>query len=280
MLPPELLSRGAGIAAVAALVFTIVAARYLLFAGLAWWLAYVWRQPQRWLRKIQGRWPQPKQIRSEILHSLGTSAIFALLILGTLLFDRYVHPCLYHDVSEKGLLWFWLSIPVLMVAHDTYFYWIHRLMHHPRLFGLLHRVHHDSRTPTPWAALSFHPLEALLEFAIVPVIVWILPLHPLALMLFATWSLLWNVAGHLGFEFFPKWFVRSAAGKWINTPTHHDLHHRYGRYNFSLYFNIWDRLMGTNHPRYAEIFEQVAPSGKKDPAAVARATAGGQNGGA
>ncbi len=263
MLPLDWLTLHYGTGAAAALLFLIVASRYLLIAGLGWWICYTWPRPRRYLRKIQARWPSGKQVRSEIAHSLLTAAIFATIIYGIFLYDRHVQPVLYHDIATYGWAWFWLSIPAMMIIHDTYFYWAHRLMHHPRLFRLVHRVHHNSRTPTPWAAFSFHPLEALLEFAIVPVAVWALPLHPAALMLFATWSMMWNVAGHLGFEFFPKGFVRSTAGKWFNTPTHHDLHHRYGRYNFSLYFNFWDRVMGTNHPRYAEIFDQVAPFGKR-----------------
>ncbi len=263
MLPLEWFSSPTGAMAVAAAIFLIVASRYLLMAGTAWVVCYVWQRPLRRLRKIQKRWPAPAQVRSEIAHSLTTSAIFAAIIAGILWFDRHVHPLLYHDVARYGRAWFWLSIPAMMVVHDTWFYWIHRLMHHPRLFPYVHAVHHASRTPTPWAAFSFHPLEALLEFGIVPIALVVLPLHPTALLLFATWSMLWNVAGHLGFEFFPRGFARSAAGRWLNTPTHHDLHHRYGRYNFSLYFNFWDRVMGTNHPRYAEIFDEVAPPARK-----------------
>lgn len=43
----------------------------------------------------------------------------------------------------------------------------------------------------------------------------------------------------------------------MNTSTHHNLHHQQGNYNFGLYFNFWDRMMGTNHPQYAETFDQV-----------------------
>jgi sterol desaturase/sphingolipid hydroxylase (fatty acid hydroxylase superfamily) len=43
------------------------------------------------------------------------------------------------------------------------------------------------------------------------------------------------------------------------------LHHeRYGA-NFGLYFNVWDRLMATNHEEYEERFELAT----RDPVAVA-----------
>lgn len=42
-----------------------------------------------------------------------------------------------------------------------------------------------------------------------------------------------------------------------NTPTNHVMHHERMRGNYGLYFNIWDRLMGTNHPEYEARFREV-----------------------
>jgi lathosterol oxidase len=35
------------------------------------------------------------------------------------------------------------------------------------------------------------------------------------------------------------------------------MHHQYFRGNYGLYFNIWDRMMGTNHPDYEKRFYAV-----------------------
>jgi sterol desaturase/sphingolipid hydroxylase (fatty acid hydroxylase superfamily) len=43
------------------------------------------------------------------------------------------------------------------------------------------------------------------------------------------------------------------------------MHHRLVKCNYGLYFNIWDRLMGTNHPDYEKSFNEVV---KKRGAAV------------
>jgi sterol desaturase/sphingolipid hydroxylase (fatty acid hydroxylase superfamily) len=42
------------------------------------------------------------------------------------------------------------------------------------------------------------------------------------------------------------------------------MHHRYVHYNYGLYFNFWDRVMGTNHPRYEQEYDRVCakPSGE------------------
>ena len=46
--------------------------------------------------------------------------------------------------------------------------------------------------------------------------------------------------------------------KWVlNTPTNHIMHHETLRGNYGLYFNVWDRLMGTNHANYEARFEEV-----------------------
>jgi sterol desaturase/sphingolipid hydroxylase (fatty acid hydroxylase superfamily) len=35
------------------------------------------------------------------------------------------------------------------------------------------------------------------------------------------------------------------------------MHHRLVKCNYGLYFNIWDRLMGTNHPDYEKSYNEV-----------------------
>jgi sterol desaturase/sphingolipid hydroxylase (fatty acid hydroxylase superfamily) len=35
------------------------------------------------------------------------------------------------------------------------------------------------------------------------------------------------------------------------------MHHESMRGNFGLYFNFWDRIMGTNHPGYEQRFAEV-----------------------
>jgi hypothetical protein len=50
--------------------------------------------------------------------------------------------------------------------------------------------------------------------------------------------------------------------------THHAQHHEKFRANFGLYFNVWDRLMGTNHRDYEHRLAQAA-AGPSYPLAAA-----------
>lgn len=241
----------------------IIFIRYALFAGSTFWFFYKLRHKQWRVFKIQPKSPNRRIVASEIQHSALTALIFALVGLGIYGMKLAGWTNIYTDVQEYGLLYLLLSFVGVVWIHDTYFYWIHRAMHIKALYPYLHRVHHQSHNPTPWAALSFHPLEAFLEIAILPVLVIFLPLHPLVLFAYTTWSLAWNIIGHLGYEIFPAYFVRHPFFQWFNTSTHHNMHHKHFHYNYGLYFNYWDRLMGTNHPEYLHRFDEVVQGKSK-----------------
>lgn len=232
-------------------------ARYLFFAGPAFLFFYIWFREAYRVHKIQPLFPDRRHWLRELRHSAATALVFALVFLLIYWMRMNGHTHIYLRVSDYGWAYLVVSFWILVFVHDTYFYWAHRLMHTRRLFPMLHRVHHLSHNPTPLATLSFHPLEAFLEIAIVPVLVFFIPLHPLVLFLFATWSLLFNVLGHLGYEISPKGFVEHPFWKWFNTPTHHNMHHSKVNCNYGLYFNLWDRLMGTNHEDYIETFNAI-----------------------
>jgi hypothetical protein len=81
-----------------------------------------------------------------------------------------------------------------------------------------------------------------------------MPAHPIVVLAVLFLQNIYDTFGHLGHEFFPRWMLRN---KWIcavqATPTHHDAHHRYFQGNYSHYFNVWDRLMGTELPQYSHM---------------------------
>ncbi len=242
-------------------VWAMDTARYLVGATLmATILALFWRAGLA-RRKLQSRDATGADKRREILASLRTAFIFSLLGAIVAVGDHQGWITIYKGFRQAGLLYLVGSLALMLVAHDTYFYWVHRAMHHRRLFRLFHRTHHLSRTPTPWAAYSFAVPEAIVHAAFVPLFLLFVPMHGLGLLAFGIIQILRNVMGHAGAE------VHSAAfgpGRWLgwnNTTTHHDLHHEAGRYNYGLYFRWWDKLMGTEHPDYRAKFEAIVSPG-------------------
>lgn len=85
----------------------------------------------------------------------------------------------------------------------------------------------------------------------------IMPMHHYAFALFMIWQILFNIAGHTGYEFNPRWLMKTPLGWVLNTPTNHIMHHETLRGNYGLYFNVWDRLMGTNHANYESRFTEI-----------------------
>jgi len=120
---------------------------------------------------------------------------------------------------------------------------------------------------SPWAAYSFHPLEAAVQALFFPLYLSLVPTHPVVLGIFLMHMIVRNVWGHLGMELLPGWLNEVPLVRWWAATTHHSMHHRHSRTNFGLYFRFWDRLMKTEHPEYEAVHKAVAERGS-DTAAV------------
>ncbi|AXR60778.1 sterol desaturase family protein [Leptospira mayottensis] len=232
--------------------------RYLVFSGIAFLVVWVFCGKKLSHKLIQNKKPEKEKIFYEIKYSMLTFFIFGLSGIFVVWAKVNGFNRIYDNVGDYGIVYLIFSAFALILLHDTYFYWTHRMMHHKFFFKYFHLVHHKSTNPSPWAAFSFHPLEAIVESGIVPLVSFVLPLHPGVMIIFFVYMTSLNVLGHLSYEFFPSWFLKSGFTNWHNTTTHHNMHHKYFNCNYSLYFNFWDRIMGTNHEKYKEKFEEVS----------------------
>ncbi len=209
-------------------------------------------------RKIRKPTPRTRQIRMELLNSFRAMVIFVLMdilvfeLAGSGIFRKY------DEISQYGWVWFFVSIPLLIILHDAYFYWTHRAMHHARLYKRFHMTHHRSHNPTPFTAYSFAIGEAVIMYLYVPLALLIIPTHGLALSVVLLVMIFKNATSHSGYELYPRRWARLPVLGWLTTVTHHDMHHERGSGNFGFYFTWWDRAMGTEHPNYLQrIDEQI-----------------------
>ncbi|MBL0273996.1 MAG: sterol desaturase family protein [Chitinophagaceae bacterium] len=236
----------------------IIGSRYLIITSIAFFICYVVLRRMIRSKKIQQRFPEFKDYAREIIFSVLTIFIMAFipaLVLGSPEMAR--HTKFYRDINQQGTAYFIFAFPIMAIMHDTYFYWMHRLMHHPSIFKIVHLVHHKSTNPSPFAAYAFHPLEAIVEAGIFLVFVFTIPVHLFHLLFFFLFMIVYNVYGHLGWELYPKGFSRHWLGKWINTSINHNMHHQYFKGNYGLYFLFWDRMMGTIRKDYDDHFDEV-----------------------
>lgn len=218
---------------------------------------------------IREKTPPLRQIGRELIFSLRTVAIFAAIgsTIGIGASVGWFH--IYLTVAEFGLVWLISSSLILIIAHDAWFYWAHRVMHHPRLFRRFHRVHHLSHNPTPFTAYSFDAAEAVINAVYLPLILLLIPAHPIALLVFTGHMMLRNALGHSGYEVFPADTQGRPIFGFLTTVTHHDMHHAHAGYNLGLYFTWWDKLMNTEHPDYMAQYAGKAPRLRLSPATPA-----------
>jgi lathosterol oxidase len=187
------------------------------------------------------------QMRREVMWSLTSAAIYGvpagLVAWG---WQNRGWTLIYTDVHAHPLWYLPVSVFAYLFAHDTWFYWNHRWLHRPGPFRRAHAVHHASRPPTAWAAMSFHPWEALTGAVVIPSLVFAIPIHVGALAVVLTVMTVMGVTNHMGWDAFPRWLVHGRSGAWLITASHHQRHHAEYRCNYGLYFRFWDRLCGTD----------------------------------
>lgn len=233
----------------------IIWLRYFLIAGL--FFALLWGRPEHKVaaRRLAARRPEAKTVAHEIRMSLLSSAIYA--VPGAVAFEAFRNggTAIYAGpiTSIAGWAYIPLSIFVYLLIHDAYFYWTHRVMHHPRLFRATHLAHHRSRQPTPWAAFSFHPWEAIISAWILPFAAFFIPIHAGAVLFILVFMTYCSVANHAGWEIVPESWLKGFVGRHFITASHHNVHHTDYSANFGLYFRFWDRLFGTDRDLAAPI---------------------------
>jgi len=138
-----------------------------------------------------------------------------------------------------------VSVILLFVAQDFFYYWYHVAMHKVRWAWAVHVTHHSSKHLNLSTALR---QNFLLDINFVWVLWWI----PLALIGFdKDWALI-AIEASLVYQFFLHTQVIGRLGVLeyvFNTPSHHRVHHGCKEdqvdTNFGGVLIIWDRLFGT-----------------------------------
>lgn len=244
-------------------IFTVVFLRYNLLSATTYYVFYIKFKEKFLQKKIQKNEVKSQDIQREYLYSVITLIIFA--IQGLIIYKTPLrnYSLLYNNIDDYGWIYLVSSFFIALLIHDTYFYWTHRFMHIPFIYKHSHYIHHKSINPTPFAAFSFHPLEAILEGGIVWILAFLIPMHENLLLFFLFFSNALNVYGHLGYEILPKNFQNSTLKNIIISSFNHNMHHRYFNGNYGLYFIFWDNFMNTTFSNYNEKLKAYFDLGKK-----------------
>lgn len=202
-------------------------------------------------------------IRHDVLFSLASSAIFAICasIMTTVYTLGYTR--LYLDPFSYGWWYIGFSLCLVLFLQDTYFYFTHRLAHHPKCYRWMHKGHHYANNPTPLTAFCFDPVEALIQALYLMGAVCIIPMHLSVLCAVVLVMTLGALIHHFSLRVFSDSALGRWLGSWMIGPMHHWFHHRKYNVHYGLYFTFWDRLLGTHCYDYKDILSLQA-DGKAD----------------
>lgn len=236
--------------------FILINVRYWLFASVAWWALYTKKSFGKWRRPVIRARASREQQLMEIRYSMMSSFIFAFagLAMGWLWQGGVTQ--IYLKMSWFDILYFPLSAFFLAFLHETYFYWTHRWLHIPWVFKKFHSVHHTSRETSPWTSFSFHPVESLINALAIPLIILVLPLHPLVLLFHLTLMTITAVTNHVGTEVLPRFCVNLGLHRHWISGYHHGQHHILYKFNYGLFFAWWDRWMKTESPELSQKIQE------------------------
>ena len=240
---------------------TVDLRRYSAFAIGVWLILWVVLRPLLRARKIRAETPPFRQLVTELLVSIRSIALFSTVGVGMSFLAQAGYFPLPALAESWGPVWLWTSLVLMIVGHDAYFYWTHRLMHDPRLFRRVHRRHHKSSNPSPFTAYSFDLAEAGLLVAFVWLWFLVVPTPWAVGPLFMLHQIFRNTLVHCGYELMPARPDGRPFLDFLTTTTHHDLHHAQAGYNYAAWFTWWDRWMGTEHPEYHARYAQAAGRG-------------------
>lgn len=197
-----------------------------------------------------------QQIKRELKNSLYSLLVGSLFSSIVIYLSTKGYTKIYTNLSDHHILWAISSFFMMLLIDDTWFYWCHRLLHHPKIYRYIHLEHHKSIDVNPFTSMSFHFLEPfLLTIWIIPM-AYFFPIYAPALMFTQIWGLLDNVKAHVGYEFYPAWFHKSWLG-FLTSSTHHNMHHSKFNGNYSVHFRIWDKLMGTEFNDYEAEYDKI-----------------------
>jgi sterol desaturase/sphingolipid hydroxylase (fatty acid hydroxylase superfamily) len=207
---------------------------YALFAFpffLVFWV--IWKKYFQPIRIQEVERATTHHFKHDVWHSAQTFVLFALMDVVLVYLHTHGYTMLYFEVDKYGWVWIFVSLALLLFLNDTFFYWSHRAMHHPKLYAFFHRVHHESTDPSPLTAFAFHPSEAIVENMMAFVLPFLLPFHFGVLLAWQLLDMLNNVLGHLGYEAYPKGWVKMPILKYKTASTHHNMHHQLFNRNYA-----------------------------------------------
>ena len=185
--------------------------------------------------------------RNLFVRTLKSAALMQLIIspITLILFGASVK----YDTSLKApeFVETMKQLGFFIVVEDFSFYWLHRLLHTPWLYRMIHKQHHEYKVTISIAAEYAHPVEYVvgnsLPVALGPLLYGQEKVHLVVWVCWVFFRTVNTAEGHSGLDV-PWSFVKPIPLTTSNE--YHDFHHSKNQGNYGSFFMIWDTLFGTN----------------------------------
>jgi len=202
----------------------------------------------------------PNQVRKEIMYTLWSIPYMAIPTAMMFVLENQGYSKLYENVSDHAWGWWYIvmTLPCFLFFTDMCIYWIHRWLHHPLIYGPIHKDHHQWVICTPFASHAFHPIDGFLQSFPYHLYAFLFPLHKTFYLILFIAVNFWTVSIHDEIYMVPN-FLKP----FINGSAHHTDHHTDFNYNYGQYFTLWDRIGGSfkepsGHIPGASVYDQLA----------------------
>jgi len=208
---------------------------YVFFSGLDYWYVFVYKHDEFF---PNGDKVPPGQHWADFKTSV--EGMWAEALIFTVFQHSYRHGWgfMYYDVSDFGWPYMLLSTAMFIIFSDFAIYFIHRGLHHPRIYKYIHKLHHRPKWVSPWSSHAFHPLDGSAQGLPYALCVYLFPIHHIQHFVLLMFVNFWTISIHDRVYLVEGWGINGAA--------HHTLHHTRFNYNYGQYFTFWDKVMGTH----------------------------------
>lgn len=214
---------------------------YLLFASISYYFFFLKQRKTFFPKTIDPDNMQElrKQVKHEIFIATLSIPFMGILMMPAAVFSHRGYSKVYHNISDYGWGYFFLSIPMFFAFTDFMVYCFHRGLHHPIIYKHLHKLHHTYKYTSPFSSHAFNPCDGFGQGVPYYIFVYLFPLHNILFMCLFVFVNFWTISIHDQVDF---------GGHFLNTTGHHTIHHEQFNYDYGQYTTIWDRLGGTYKP--------------------------------
>jgi 4-alpha-methyl-delta7-sterol-4alpha-methyl oxidase len=232
---------------------------FLLYALPLTALAYF--DPPR-LRKYKIQ-QKPFQVRRYFWPNVARICVNSSIML---LLIALLWPWLRQSSVHLGAMpaWYWVIAQLVLftLLDDFLYYWMHRLLHVPRLMRHVHSVHHRIKNTCAMDGNYFHWLEFVLTGTLSLVGPLLLGAHVYVVWIWIVIRQFEAADGHCGYDlpYNPMRLFPLYKG-----PIYHDFHHARFNGNYAGFLPYLDGLMGT----YIKDYLAFVAQRKKPPARAA-----------